>query len=207
MRRKIPTDSLFWLSDNDNSYLVSTRIQARNSPVYPHNKTSYLGFYEGTNIVAYHRSDRSGVLLRGAGQFQHHRQRRTHTLRCIRQWYDEAEFSAAKRSMDRHSEPRPVVGGGRAGVSRRHEGAHLNARTARACSSMVENVAKPAEETPQAFPRARRQLDENSWLFYNDRICAGKRTGADLRWQQYRKLRRPDAGGRMNTWPLLHHHA
>ena len=44
---------ILWLSDNDNSYFSLNKNTDMQQPGFtPNNKTSYLGFYEGTNIVA-----------------------------------------------------------------------------------------------------------------------------------------------------------
>ena len=92
---------ILWLSDNDNSYFSLNKNTDTQQPGFtPNNKTSYLGFYEGTNIVAYHRSMTDPVDYYEAQDNFSIVDNDGRTLYdVIRTWYDEAELSALREEI------------------------------------------------------------------------------------------------------------
>ena len=162
---------ILWLSDNDNSYFSLNKHPDTQHPGFtPHNKTSYLGFYEGTNIVAYHRSMTDPVYYYEAqGDFGIiDNDGRTLYDRML-QWYDEAEFSTLCDEVDETAIPNRGQSWEEAAQEYldAYEGAHLKARSGSLFKyTWVKNLVEPAEETTQAF-RERGELDENGYCFYS----------------------------------------
>lgn len=162
---------ILWLSDNDNSYFSLNKNTDTQHPGFtPHNKTSYLGFYEGTNIVAYHRSMTDPVYYYEAqGDFGIiDNDGRTLYDRML-QWYDEAEFSTLCDEVDETAIPNRGQSWEEAAQEYldAYEGAHLKARSGSLFKyTWVKNLVEPAEETTQAF-RERGELDENGYCFYS----------------------------------------
>lgn len=159
---------ILWLSDNDNSYFSLNKNTDMQQPGFtPHNKTSYLGFYEGTNIVAYHRSMTDPVDYYEAQDNFSIVDNDGRTLYdVIRTWYDEAELSTLRdeigpldKSLSWQEAAQEYLDA--------YEGVHL-----KVCSgslfkyTWVKNLAEPTEETTQAF-RERGELDENGYCFYS----------------------------------------
>lgn len=162
---------ILWLSDNDNSYFSLNKNTGTQQPGFtPNNKTSYLGFYEGTNIVAYHRSMTDPVYYYEAqGDFGIiDNDGRTLYDRML-QWYDEAEFSTLCDEVDETAIPNRGQSWEEAAQEYldAYEGAHLKARSGSLFKyTWVKNLVEPAEETTQAF-RERGELDENGYCFYS----------------------------------------
>ena len=162
---------ILWLSDNDNSYFSLNKHPDTQHPGFtPHNKTSYLGFYEGTNIVAYHRSMTDPVYYYEAqGDFGIiDNDGRTLYDRML-QWYDEAEFSTLCDEVDETAIPNRGQSWEEAAQEYldAYEGVHLKVRSGSLFKyTWVKNLVEPAEETMQTF-RERGELDENGYCFYS----------------------------------------
>ena len=162
---------ILWLSDNDNSYFSLNKNTDTQQPGFtPNNKTSYLGFYEGTNIVAYHRSMTDPVdYYEAQGDFGIiDNDGRTLYDRML-QWYDEAEFSTLCDEVDETAIPNRGQSWEEAAQEYldAYEGAHLKARSGSLFKyTWVKNLVEPAEETMQTF-RERGELDENGYCFYS----------------------------------------
>lgn len=162
---------ILWLSDNDNSYFSLNKNTDTQHPGFtPHNKTSYLGFYEGTNIVAYHRSMTDPVdyyeaqdnfsIVDNDGRTLYDR---------MLLWYDEAEFGTLCDEVDETAIPNRGQSWEEAAQEYldAYEGAHLKARSGSLFKyTWVKNLVEPAEETMQTF-RERGELDENGYCFYS----------------------------------------
>ena len=162
---------ILWLSDNDNSYFSLNKHPDTQHPGFtPHNKTSYLGFYEGTNIVAYHRSMTDPVdyyeaqdnfsIVDNDGRTLYDR---------MLQWYDEAEFSTLCDEVDETAIPNRGQSWEEAAQEYldAYEGVHLKVRSGSLFKyTWVKNLVEPAEETMQTF-RERGELDENGYCFYS----------------------------------------
>lgn len=159
---------ILWLSDNDNSYFSLNKNTDTQHPGFtPHNKTSYLGFYEGTNIVAYHRSMTDPVDYYEAQDNFSIVDNDGRTLYdVIRAWYDEAELSTLRdeigpldKSLSWQEAAQEYLDA--------YEGVHLKVRSGSLFKyTWVKNLAEPTEETTQAF-RERGELDENGYCFYS----------------------------------------
>ena len=162
---------ILWLSDNDNSYFSLNKNTGTQQPGFtPNNKTSYLGFYEGTNIVAYHRSMTDPVYYYEAqGDFGIiDNDGRTLYDRML-QWYDEAEFSTLCDEVDETAIPNRGQSWEEAAQEYldAYEGVHLKVRSGSLFKyTWVKNLVEPAEETMQTF-RERGELDENGYCFYS----------------------------------------
>ena len=162
---------ILWLSDNDNSYFSLNKHPDTQHPGFtPHNKTSYLGFYEGTNIVAYHRSMTDPVdYYEAQGDFGIiDNDGRTLYDRML-QWYDEAEFSTLCDEVDETAIPNRGQSWEEAAQEYldAYEGVHLKVRSGSLFKyTWVKNLVEPAEETMQTF-RERGELDENGYCFYS----------------------------------------
>ena len=135
-----------WLSNNDSSYFV---------------------FYEGTNIVAYHRSMTDPVDYYEAQDNFSIVDNDGRTLYdVIRAWYDEAELSTLRdeigpldKSLSWQEAAQEYLDA--------YEGVHLKVRSGSLFKyTWVKNLAEPTEETTQAF-RERGELDENGYCFYS----------------------------------------
>ena len=133
----------------------------------PNNKTSYLGFYEGTNIVAYHRSMTDPVDYYEAQDNFSIVDNDGRTLYdVIRAWYDEAELSTLRdeigpldKSLSWQEAAQEYLDA--------YEGVHLKVRSGSLFKyTWVKNLVEPAEETMQTF-RERGELDENGYCFYS----------------------------------------
>ena len=162
---------ILWLSDNDNSYFSLNKNTDMQQPGFtPNNKTSYLGFYEGTNIVAYHRSMTDPVdyyeaqddfgIIDNDGRTLYDR---------MLQWYDEAEFSTLCDEVDETAIPNRGQSWEEAAQEYldAYEGVHLKVRSGSLFKyTWVKNLVEPAEETMQTF-RERGELDENGYCFYS----------------------------------------
>ena len=162
---------ILWLSDNDNSYFSLNKNTGTQQPGFtPHNKTSYLGFYEGTNIVAYHRSMTDPVYYYEAqGDFCFFYSDENTLYDRILNWYDEAEFCTLQDEVDETAIPNRGQSWEEAAQEYldAYEGAHLKARSGSLFKyTWVKNLVEPAEETTQAF-RERGELDENGYCFYS----------------------------------------
>ena len=159
---------ILWLSDNDNSYFSLNKNTGTQQPGFtPNNKTSYLGFYEGTNIVAYHRSMTDPVDYYEAQDNFSIVDNDGRTLYdVIRTWYDEAELSTLRdeigpldKSLSWQEAAQEYLDA--------YEGVHLKVRSGSLFKyTWVKNLAEPTEETTQAF-RERGELDENGYCFYS----------------------------------------
>lgn len=159
---------ILWLSDNDNSYFSLNKNTDTQQPGFtPNNKTSYLGFYEGTNIVAYHRSMTDPVDYYEAQDNFSIVDNDGRTLYdVIRAWYDEAELSTLRdeigpldKSLSWQEAAQEYLDA--------YEGVHLKVRSGSLFKyTWVKNLAEPTEETTQAF-RERGELDENGYCFYS----------------------------------------
>lgn len=162
---------ILWLSDNDNSYFSLNKNTGTQQPGFtPNNKTSYLGFYEGTNIVAYHRSMTDPVdYYEAQGDFGIiDNDGRTLYDRML-QWYDEAEFSTLCDEVDETAIPNRGQSWEEAAQEYldAYEGVHLKVRSGSLFKyTWVKNLVEPAEETMQTF-RERGELDENGYCFYS----------------------------------------
>lgn len=162
---------ILWLSDNDNSYFSLNKNTDTQHPGFtPHNKTSYLGFYEGTNIVAYHRSMTDPVYYYEAqGDFCFFYSDENTLYDRILNWYDEAEFCTLQDEVDETAIPNRGQSWEEAAQEYldAYEGAHLKARSGSLFKyTWVKNLVEPAEETMQTF-RERGELDENGYCFYS----------------------------------------
>ena len=159
---------ILWLSDNDNSYFSLNKNTDTQHPGFtPHNKTSYLGFYEGTNIVAYHRSMTDPVdYYEAQGDFGFFYSDENTLYDRILNWYDEAELSTLRdeigpldKSLSWQEAAQEYLDA--------YEGVHLKARSGSLFKyTWVKNLVEPAEETMQTF-RERGELDENGYCFYS----------------------------------------
>ena len=159
---------ILWLSDNDNSYFSLNKNTDMQQPGFtPNNKTSYLGFYEGTNIVAYHRSMTDPVDYYEAQDNFSIVDNDGRTLYdVIRTWYDEVELSTLRdeigpldKSLSWQEAAQEYLDA--------YEGVHLKVRSGSLFKyTWVKNLAEPTEETTQAF-RERGELDENGYCFYS----------------------------------------
>ena len=138
-----------WLSNNDSSYFV---------------------LYEGTNIVAYHRSMTDPVdyyeaqdnfsIVDNDGRTLYDR---------MLLWYDEAEFGTLCDEVDETAIPNRGQSWEEAAQEYldAYEGVHLKVRSGSLFKyTWVKNLAEPTEETTQAF-RERGELDENGYCFYS----------------------------------------
>ena len=138
-----------WLSNNDSSYFV---------------------FYEGTNIVAYHRSMTDPVYYYEAQDNFSIVDNDGRTLYdVIRAWYDEAEFCTLCDEVDETAIPNRGQSWEEAAQEYldAYEGVHLKVRSGSLYKyTWVKNLVEPAEETTQAF-RERGELDENGYCFYS----------------------------------------
>ena len=162
---------ILWLSDNDNSYFSLNKNTDTQHPGFtPNNKTSYLGFYEGTNIVAYHRSMTDPVYYYEAqGDFNFFNVDGGTLYDRILKWYDEAELSTLCDEVDETGIPNRGQSWKEAAQEYldAYEGVHLKVRSGSLFKyTWVKNLVEPAEETTQAF-RERGELDENSYCFYS----------------------------------------
>ena len=162
---------ILWLSDNDNSYFSLNKHPDTQYPGFtPHNKTSYLGFYEGTNIVAYHRSMTDPVdYYEAQGDFCFFYSDENTLYDRILNWYDEAEFCTLQDEVDETAIPNRGQSWEEAAQEYldAYEGAHLKARSGSLFKyTWVKNLVEPAEETMQTF-RERGELDENGYCFYS----------------------------------------
>ena len=162
---------ILWLSDNDNSYFSLNKNTDTQHPGFtPHNKTSYLGFYEGTNIVAYHRSMTDPVdYYEAQGDFSFFYSDENTLYDRILNWYDEAEFCTLQDEVDETAIPNRGQSWEEAAQEYldAYEGAHLKARSGSLFKyTWVKNLVEPAEETMQTF-RERGELDENGYCFYS----------------------------------------
>ena len=159
---------ILWLSDNDNSYFSLNKNTDTQHPGFtPHNKTSYLGFYEGTNIVAYHRSMTDPVDYYEAQDNFSIVDNDGRTLYdVIRAWYDEAELSALREEIGPLDKSLSWQEAAQQWADL-YEGVHLNVTTGSEYKyTWVKNLVEPAEETMQTF-RERGELDENGYCFYS----------------------------------------
>ena len=162
---------ILWLSDNDNSYFSLNKNTDTQQPGFtPNNKTSYLGFYEGTNIVAYHRSMTDPVdYYEAQGDFSFFYSDENTLYDRILNWYDEAEFCTLQDEVDETAIPNRGQSWEEAAQEYldAYEGAHLKARSGSLFKyTWVKNLVEPAEETMQTF-RERGELDENGYCFYS----------------------------------------
>ena len=133
-----------WLSNNDSSYFV---------------------FYEGTNIVAYHRSMTDPVDYYEAQDNFSIVDNDGRTLYdVIRAWYDEAELSALREEigpLDKSLSWREAA----QQWADLYEGVHLNVTTGSEYKyTWVKTSVKPSEETTAAF-RENGKIDENTYCF------------------------------------------
>ena len=159
---------ILWLSDNDNSYFSLNKNTDMQQPGFtPNNKTSYLGFYEGTNIVAYHRSMTDPVDYYEAQDNFSIVDNDGRTLYdVIRAWYDEAELSTLRdeigpldKSLSWQEAAQEYLDA--------YEGVHLKVRSGSLFKfTWMKNLVESAEETTQTF-RERGELDENGYCFYS----------------------------------------
>lgn len=135
-----------WLSNNDSSYFV---------------------FYEGTNIVAYHRSMTDPVDYYEAQDNFSIVDNDGRTLYdVIRAWYDEAELSALREEIGPLDKSLSWQEAAQEYLDA-YEGVHLKVRSGSLFKyTWVKNLAEPTEETTQAF-RERGELDENGYCFYS----------------------------------------
>ena len=135
-----------WLSNNDSSHFV---------------------FYEGTNIVAYHRSMTDPVDYYEAQDNFSIVDNDGRTLYdVIRTWYDEAELSALREEIGPLDKSLSWQEAAQEYLDA-YEGVHLKVRSGSLFKyTWVKNLAEPTEETTQAF-RERGELDENGYCFYS----------------------------------------
>lgn len=157
---------ILWLSDNDNSYFSLNKNTDTQHPGFtPHNKTSYLGFYEGTNIVAYHRSMTDPVYYYEAqGDFGIIDNDGRTLYDVIRTWYDEAELSALREEIGPLDKSLSWQEAAQQWADL-YEGVHLNVTTGSEYKyTWVKTSVKPSEETTAAF-RENGKIDENTYCF------------------------------------------
>ena len=157
---------ILWLSDNDNSYFSLNKNTDTQHPGFtPHNKTSYLGFYEGTNIVAYHRSMTDPVYYYEAQDNFSIVDNDGRTLYdVIRTWYDEAELSALREEIGPLDKSLSWQEAAQQWADL-YEGVHLNVTTGSEYKyTWVKTSVKPSEETTAAF-RENGKIDENTYCF------------------------------------------
>ena len=158
---------ILWLSDNDNSYFSLNKHPDTQHPGFtPHNKTSYLGFYEGTNIVAYHRSMTDPVYYYEAQDNFSIVDNDGRTLYdVIRTWYDEAELSALREEIGPLDKSLSWQEAAQQWADL-YEGVHLNVTTGSEYKyTWVKTSVKPSEETTAAF-RENGRIDENTYCFF-----------------------------------------
>ena len=162
---------ILWLSDNDNSYFSLNKNTDTQHPGFtPHNKTSYLGFYEGTNIVAYHRSMTDPVdYYEAQGDFSFFYGDENTLYDRILNWYDEAEICTLQDEAD--ETPIPDRGQSWEEAAKEYldayQGAHLKVRSGSLFKFMwMKNLVESAEERTQTS-RERGELDENGYCFYS----------------------------------------
>lgn len=158
---------ILWLSDNDNSYFSLNKNTDTQQPGFtPHNKTSYLGFYEGTNIVAYHRSMTDPVYYYEAQDNFSIVDNDGRTLYdVIRAWYDEAELSALREEIGPLDKSLSWQEAAQQWTDL-YEGVHLNVTTGSEYKyTWVKTSVKPSEETTAAF-RENGRIDENTYCFF-----------------------------------------
>ena len=158
---------ILWLSDNDNSYFSLNKNTDMQQPGFtPNNKTSYLGFYEGTNIVAYHRSMTDPVDYYEAQDNFSIVDNDGRTLYdVIRTWYDEAELSALREEIGPLDKSLSWQEAAQQWADL-YEGVHLNVTTGSEYKyTWVKTSVKPSEETTAAF-RENGRIDENTYCFF-----------------------------------------
>ena len=133
-----------WLSNNDSSYFV---------------------FYEGTNIVAYHRSMTDPVDYYEAQDNFSIVDNDGRTLYdVIRTWYDEAELSALREEIGPLDKSLSWQEAAQQWADL-YEGVHLNVTTGSEYKyTWVKTSVKPSEETTAAF-RENGRIDENTYCF------------------------------------------
>ena len=133
-----------WLSNNDSSYFV---------------------FYEGTNIVAYHRSMTDPVDYYEAQDNFSIVDNDGRTLYdVIRAWYDEAELSALREEIGPLDKSLSWQEAAQQWADL-YEGVHLNVTTGSEYKyTWVKTSVKPSEETTAAF-RENGKIDENTYCF------------------------------------------
>ena len=133
-----------WLSNNDSSYFV---------------------FYEGTNIVAYHRSMADPVDYYEAQDNFSIVDNDGRTLYdVIRTWYDEAELSALREEIGPLDKSLSWQEAAQQWADL-YEGVHLNVTTGSEYKyTWVKTSVKPSEETTAAF-RENGKIDENTYCF------------------------------------------
>lgn len=133
-----------WLSNNDSSYFV---------------------FYEGTNIVAYHRSMTDPVDYYEAQDNFSIVDNDGRTLYdVIRAWYDEAELSALREEIGPLDKSLSWQEAAQQWADL-YEGVHLNVTTGSEYKYIwVKTSVKPSEETTAAF-RENGKIDENTYCF------------------------------------------
>ena len=158
---------ILWLSDNDNSYFSLNKNTGTQQPGFtPNNKTSYLGFYEGTNIVAYHRSMTDPVYYYEAQDNFSIVDNDGRTLYdVIRTWYDEAELSALRDEIGPLDKSLSWQEAAQQWADL-YEGVHLSVTTGSEYKyTWVKTSVKPSEETTAAF-RENGRIDENTYCFF-----------------------------------------
>ena len=158
---------ILWLSDNDNSYFSLNKNTGTQQPGFtPNNKTSYLGFYEGTNIVAYHRSMTDPVDYYEAQDNFSIVDNDGRTLYdVIRAWYDEAELSTLRDEIGPLDKSLSWQEAAQQWADL-YEGVHLNVTTGSEYKyTWVKTSVKPSEETTAAF-RENGRIDENTYCFF-----------------------------------------
>ena len=158
---------ILWLSDNDNSYFSLNKNTGTQQPGFtPNNKTSYLGFYEGTNIVAYHRSMTDPVDYYEAQDNFSIVDNDGRTLYdVIRTWYDEAELSTLRDEIGPLDKSLSWQEAAQQWADL-YEGVHLNVTTGSEYKyTWVKTSVKPSEETTAAF-RENGRIDENTYCFF-----------------------------------------
>ena len=133
-----------WLSNNDSSHFV---------------------FYEGTNIVAYHRSMTDPVDYYEAQDNFSIVDNDGRTLYdVIRAWYDEAELSALREEIGPLDKSLSWQEAAQQWADL-YEGVHLNVTTGSEYKyTWVKTSVKPSEETTAAF-RENGKIDENTYCF------------------------------------------
>lgn len=133
-----------WLSNNDSSHFV---------------------FYEGTNIVAYHRSMTDPVDYYEAQDNFSIVDNDGRTLYdVIRTWYDEAELSALREEIGPLDKSLSWQEAAQQWADL-YEGVHLNVTTGSEYKyTWVKTSVKPSEETTAAF-RENGKIDENTYCF------------------------------------------
>ena len=138
-----------WLSNNDSSHFV---------------------FYEGTNIVAYHRGLNDPVdYYEAQGDFSFFYGDENTLYDRILNWYDEAEICTLQDEAD--ETPIPDRGQSWEEAAKEYldayQGVHLKVRSGSLFKFMwMKNLVEPAEERTQTS-RERGELDENSYCFYS----------------------------------------